>query len=197
MSQQPLPRSAAAAAVGRCIWRSTLMLAGGSVHLPREWVERRIRFSDGTTGRVYRETSVDAVHHLDPCVLEVAFRLRAARGFAHTLFEWESLLNTPLFVGFPGFRTKLWVAHDERGTYRGIYEWDGARRAESYARALWRLLELVSVPGSIRYTVLPGLRRADLFPESPTSPVLAGVDGQAPEAAAAETGTWWQVLGYT
>ena len=55
----------------------------------------------------------------------------------------------------------------------------------------------MSVPGSIRYTVLPGLRRADLFPESPASPVMAGVDGQAPEVAAPGTGTWWQVLGYT
>jgi hypothetical protein len=29
------------------------------------------------------------------------------------------------------------------------YEWDGARPAEAYARALWRVLALVSVRGSI------------------------------------------------
>ena len=78
---------------------------------------------------------------------------------ATALFRWESILNTPLFVGFPGFVSKLWLAHDGSGLYRGLYEWDGAAAAENYARSLWRVLELVSEPGSIDYRVLPGLRR--------------------------------------
>src|SRR5688572_5354701 len=56
------------------------------------------------------------------------------RGWGHALFRWESLLNTPLFVGFAGFVSKLWLAHDEDGVYRGFYEWDGPARAEYYAR---------------------------------------------------------------
>jgi hypothetical protein len=79
----------------------------------------------------------------------VAFRLRGVRGRGNALFRRESELNTPLFVGFDGFVSKLWLAHDDRGTYRGLYEWDGARPAEAYARALWRVLALVSVRGSI------------------------------------------------
>ena len=98
----------------------------------------------------------------DPCVLVVEFRLRLVRGRGHALFRWESLLNTPLFVGFPGFVSKLWMTCDERGRYRGIYEWAGPQQAEDYARALWRVLALVSVPGSIGYQVLPGLHRSDL-----------------------------------
>ena len=113
--------------------------------------------------RVYRETIVDRPPAADPCILVVAFRLRAVRGRGHPLFRWESLFNTPLFVGFPGLISKLWLAHDESGRYRGLYEWDGAESAEAYARALWRILELVSVPGSIRYYVVPGLRRDDLL----------------------------------
>jgi hypothetical protein len=97
------------------------------------------------------------------CVLVVEFRLRAVRGRGHVLFRWESLLNTPLFAGFPGLVSKLWLAADERGRYRGLYEWEGPRRAEAYARALWRVLALVSVPGSIHYVVLPGLRRDELL----------------------------------
>jgi hypothetical protein len=57
----------------------------------------------------------------------------------------------------------LWLAHDEAGAYRGLYEWDGPERAETYARSLWRVLALVSVPGSIRYRVLPGIRRDQLL----------------------------------
>ena len=96
-------------------------------------------------------------------MLVVEFRLRAVRGRGHAVFRRESLLNTPLFAGFPGLVSKLWLADDERGRYRGLYEWDGPRLAENYARALWRVLALVSVRGSIHYVVLPGLRRDELL----------------------------------
>ena len=59
---------------------------------------------------------------------------------------------------------KWWLAADEHGVYRGLYEWDGAERAEHYARALWWILAMVSVPGSIGYTVLEGRHRDDLVP---------------------------------
>ena len=97
------------------------------------------------------------------------------RGWGHTLFRWESLLNTPLFVGFPGFVSKLWLAHDEHDVYRGIYEWDGPARAEYYARCLWRILALGCVPGSIHYMVLPGLRRDEVL----TGPAPARCPGAA------------------
>ena len=87
-----------------------------------------------------------------------------------------------LSVGFPGLVSKLWLAADEHGVYRGLYEWDGASGAESYARALWRVLALVSVPGSIHYRVLPGLRREEL---------LARPDLLAPPPAA-DAADWWR-----
>ena len=59
-------------------------------------------------------------------------------------------------------RSKLWLTSDECGRYRSVFEWDGPRQARDYARALWRVLALVSASGSIRYQVLPGLRRDDL-----------------------------------
>jgi hypothetical protein len=122
-----------------------------------------LRFADGTSARVYRETVIDRDATRDPCVLVVEFRLRAVRGWGHAVFRWESLLNTPLFAGFPGLVSKLWLADDERGRYRGLYEWDDPKLAGAYARALWRVLALVSVPGSIHYVVLPGLRRDELL----------------------------------
>ena len=70
--------------------------------MPPEHVGMRLQFADGTSARVYRETVIDRGATRDPCVLVVVFRLRAVRGFGHTVFRWESLLNTPLFVGFPG-----------------------------------------------------------------------------------------------
>jgi hypothetical protein len=146
-------------AVARCFGRTLQMLAHHGIHLPRSQVGRTVRFADGTAGRVYRETSVDGAPVTERCTLIVCFRLRAVRGWGHRAFEIESLLNTPLFVGFPGFVSKLWLAHDDRNVYRGLYEWDGPALADRYARCLWRVLAVVSVPGSIHYIVLPGLRR--------------------------------------
>ena len=177
----PLPYLAALSAEVSCVAATARLLRQRRIHLPAGHVGVRLHFSDGTSGRVYRETVIDRGATASPCVLVVEFRLRAVRGRGHDLFRWESLLNTPLFAGFPGLVSKLWLAADERGRYRGVYEWDGPRRAEAYARALWRVLALVSVPGSIHYVVLPGLRRDELL----ARPQLV--------ADAADTAAWWRL----
>ena len=178
--EPPLAYRVALRAVTSCAASTAWLLWRRRLHLPRGHVGMRLRFADGTSARVYRETVIDRDATQDPCVLVVGFRLRAVRGWGHAVFRWESLLNTPLFAGFPGLVSKLWLADDERGRYRGLYEWDGAQRAEAYARALWRVLALVSVPGSIHYVVLPGLRRDELLARPQ---ILAG--------AAAESAAWW------
>ncbi|MEQ6902920.1 hypothetical protein, partial [Nocardioides sp. YIM 152588] len=129
---------------------------------------------------VYRETVADRTP-ADPCFLAVSFRLRGVRGRrGHAAFRAESLLNTPLFVGFPGFVSKLWLTHDQSHRYRGLYEWDGAAAAEHYARSLWRILALVSEPDSIEFRVVPGLTRDRALAEP----------GGLPDA-----GAWWRVAG--
>lgn len=180
----PLPLSVAWRAVARCVVESARMLATGVVHWPRGNVGRRLRFADGTTGEVYRETVV-AVPPVEPCLLVVCFRLRRVRGRGHVLFRWESWLNTPLFVGFPGFVSKLWLADDEHGRYRGVYEWDGADLADHYARSLWRVLALVSEPESIDFRVVPGLRRDEVLADPG---LLDGdTDPSVPD--------WWRPVG--
>ncbi len=156
--QSPLPFAAAWFDVARCVGVSAGLLARREVHQPRRNLGRVLSFADGTAAQVYRETVLGR-RAAEPCVLVVSFRLRGVRGRGHRLFRGESLLNTPLFVGYPGFVSKLWLAHDQRGRYRGIYQWDGSGRAERYARSLWRVLALVSEPGTIAYQVLPGLDR--------------------------------------
>ena len=180
--RSPLPYPAALRALADCIASTARLLGQHRLRLPTRRVGTQLRFADGTSARVYRETVADRGATLDPCVLVVEFRLRAVRGWGHTAFRLESLLNTPLFAGFPGFCSKLWLAADERGRYRGFYEWDDPELAENYARALWRVLALVSVPGSIHYVVLPGLRRDELLARPQ--------DGPGAGAAA-----WWRLTG--
>src|SRR6201989_821249 len=156
-------RPAAPGGVACAAARTARRLRQRGLRLPARWVGTQLCFADGTSARVYRETVADRGATLDPCVLVVEFRLRAVRGLGHAAFRWESLLNTPLFAGFPGCVSKLWLANDDLGRYRGLYEWDDPQLAENYARALWRVLALVSVPGSIHYVVLPGLRRDEVL----------------------------------
>jgi hypothetical protein len=161
------------------------MLARHQVRLPRSNLGRQIHFADGSSAQVYRETVVQGRTPKEPCYLAVSFRLRHIRGRGHRLFRMESILNTPLFVGFPGFISKLWLANDGDGRYRGLYEWDGAAAATNYARSLWRVLEIVSEPESIDYRVLPGKRRDDVV-DHPDR-----VEESAPPSREPE---WWRVI---
>ncbi|MGZ4630421.1 hypothetical protein [Oryzihumus sp.] len=171
--QPPLPVAPAATALARCALNTATLTARRSIHQPRRHVGLELHFADGHAPRVYRETVIDRPPTRDPTVLVVCFRLRAVRGRGHDLFRLESELNTPLFVGFPGFVSKLWLAHDASGQYRGLYEWDDADLAEDYVRALWWVLALVSHRDSIHYSITPGLRRDQLLHD----PEAAGQDG--------------------
>jgi len=186
----PLPRSAAA--VARCAARTVVLLARRQVHLPRGNLGLRLRFGDGSTGRVYRETVVDHPPETERCVLVVTFRLRGVSGRGHRAFEVESLLNTPLFVGFPGFVSKLWFAADGRGAYRGLYDWDDPDLADAYARALWWVLALVSHRSSIHHHVVRGACRDDVLAEAarlgPGAPTAWVLDP-------AREDDWWRVAG--
>lgn len=99
----------------------------------------------------------------------------------HGLFRRECVLHTPLFAGFPGFRSKLWLSDTTTGIYRGMYQWDGPDRAVTYAETLARLLRPVCVPGSVRYRVVPGVVRDDFLRD----PDAAGAVGRGTEDA------WW------
>lgn len=184
MTRGPLPAATAWRGVARCMAVSLRMLVRGEVRWPATNVGRTVVFADGSAARVYRETTTTGRPPLDPCFLVVSFRLRGVRGWGHRAFRAESILNTPLFVGFPGFVSKLWLAHDHLGTYRGLYEWDGADAAESYARSLWRVLALVSEPGSIDYRVLPGLHRDEVVTHPEVLSRRAGDE--------AEGDAWWR-----
>ena len=186
LKMQPrLPLGTAVKGLARCALRTVGLLACRRLHQPGEHVGRRCEFADGTTSVVYRETVVDHDVPRSPAVLVVSFRLRGVRSpRAHALFRWESVLNTVLFAGFPGFVSKLWCSHDANGVYRGVYDWDDPALAEAYVGALWWVLALVSVRDSIHSAILPGLDRDRLLRD----PHLTdGVGGDA-------TDGWWRLV---
>jgi len=183
IERPPLPMWEGIGALGRCAVRTAELIATGRLHEPRSNVGRRVGWADGTRSAVYRETVADVAPSHTPTTLVVSFRLRAVRSDRlHRLFRLESELNTILFAGFPGFVSKLWFANDERGVYRGLYDWRDPASAEQYVRALWWALIVVSERSSIHYAVLPGIRRDDLLKVPHLVDDLAG----------SESAAWWR-----
>jgi hypothetical protein len=172
--------------VARCAAVTARLLATRQTHLPKDHVGARLRFADGTSARVFRETTIDRRPPDDPCLLVVAFSLHLLRGGWHRLFLWECILNTPLFAGFPGLVSKLWLEHDQQERYRGFYEWDDPAAAEHYARSLWWVLDLVCPRGAVQYRVVPGVRR-DAVLENPDLLESVAPPGVRPE--------WWRLTG--
>ena len=155
--------AAGVAALARCAVRTADLIFRERLHEPVGNVGREVRWADGSTSTVYRETTVDRTP-IEPCALVVRFRLRGVhRPWLHALFRLESELNTVLFAGFPGFVSKLWFAADGNGVYRGVYDWDGIEAAYAYVRALWWALMVVSVRSSISHVVVPGIGRDELL----------------------------------
>lgn len=76
----------------------------------------------------------------------------------------------PFCMGFPGFRTKLWMMDEKTGDSQGIYEWDTAEDAENYAHSTaLAFMTNRSLPGSVSYRIFPS-DRAALFENGALQP---------------------------
>jgi hypothetical protein len=117
--------------------------------------------SDGRTFVPFRETvrlRTDGDDAVAPAVLVPRFHLRGFdpdRRVLHALFRRVCVVTTPFFVGLRGFRSKLWMVDPATGDFAGLYEWAGADDAGAYAEGLCRVLELLSVKGSVSYELVP------------------------------------------
>jgi hypothetical protein len=130
---------------------------------PVDHVGATLSFRDETTSRVFRETLVVGAATADPVLLVIRFRLAFLDdlGLLHAGFRRECLIHTPLFAGFRGFRSKLWLEDEDTRIYRGVYQWDGEKDAATYAARMVGLLAPFSNRGTARSHVVPGLSRSD------------------------------------
>ncbi len=173
---------AALADYGACAREWMRMSSQHRLARPSDHLGMTLSFRDGTTSRVFRETVAVGAATADPTVLVIAFRLAFLDDVEalHTGFRHECLIHTPLFAGFPGFRTKLWLEDDDTRIYRGVYQWDGAADAAAYAGRMVGLLTPFSSRQTARYRVVPGLTRADYLRD----PDLT---------SGAESDAWWRL----
>jgi hypothetical protein len=132
---------------------------------PVEHVGATLSFRDGTTSRVFRETCVAGATTSHPVLLVIRFRLAFLDDLEllHAGFRRECLIHTPLFAGFRGFRSKLWMEDVDTRIYRGVYQWDGERDAATYAARMVGLLAPFSNRGTAGSRLVPGLTRLDFL----------------------------------
>ena len=152
------------------------LAARGLLDSPREWIGASLRFQDGTSPFVFRETARRDASTDDPAVIVIQFRLvfLGSNRRLHAAFRRECVLHTPLFAGFPGFRSKLWADDVETGVYAGIYEWQGAESARHYAERMVALLAPFSSAGTARYHVIEAQRRDDFLSVRQETSTAAG-----------------------
>ena len=132
---------------------------------PADHLGVMLSFRDGTTSRVFRETCAVGATTSEPVLLVIRFRLGFLDdlGLLHAGFRRECLIHTPLFAGFRGFRSKLWMEDEDTRIYRGVYQWDGEKDAATYAARMVDLLAPFSNRGTAGSQLVPGLTRLDFL----------------------------------
>jgi hypothetical protein len=150
----------------RCAGVTFVLLGRRRLRLRTSRVGTTVHVPDGREFAVFRESWCDPEAEGPPVVLLVWFRLRgvpAGATIRRWLFERESILNTILYAGMPGFRIKLWMVDRRTSDYGGLYEWGGGERAERYGRYITAVLRPLSVPGSVGFRLLGPGRLDDLL----------------------------------
>ena len=100
------------------------LVANRRLTSPKENLGAWLTFADGSSSFVFRETAMSEAPTSDPTLLVIQFRLAAlgSNAVLHAAFRRECALHTPLFAGFPGFRSKLWIDDVETGVYVDVHD---------------------------------------------------------------------------
>jgi hypothetical protein len=136
----------------RCLQRVAVLLARRRLHLHRQRIGETVALEDGRSFVIYRDSSSSDTGSGELLAVTMWFRLRWVPPGARLrafLFERESILNTLLYAGFEGYRTKLWTVDHETNDYAGFYTWQGREAAETYMAYAMTMLRPLSEPGTL------------------------------------------------
>lgn len=131
------------------------LVFSNQLHLAKENLGKNFRVRDGQTYSVFHDTISDKNYSQPEVTLIVHFRLKLIRNnsFFHWLFQSLCLLDTPVWVGFPGFRRKFWMVDIHTKDYLGIYRYEGSENAKSYAEYISAVLIPLSTKNSVWFEV--------------------------------------------
>jgi hypothetical protein len=129
----------------------------GRLHSSKGMIGKVFRNADGHECVIFRHTALDPADGQAKRP-QAMFRMQFQ---VPKIVRWRDrlviALKSPIFVGLPGFRSKLWMVDERSCTYQGVYEWDTLQDAEAYVNsASMAFMAGVAVPGRISYEIIPG-----------------------------------------
>ncbi len=132
------------------------LVFAGELHQSNKRLGWKYKVKDGQTYAVFRETFSDRDYQESQVTLVVHFRLIivGSNPFFHWLFQHLCVLDTPMWCGFPGFKTKFWMVDLKSKDYLGIYRYEGRKNAEIYANYISTILKPLSTKNSVWYEII-------------------------------------------
>mgnify|MGYP001824571349 CR=1 FL=1 len=149
-----------------CALVAVLRMLTGRLRLESRYVGSIVVMEDGQRFRVFRHLSLSGNEEREqgaPASAILVVRFKFAR-LSQALNRWLSLIPVPLIGGYPGFRQKLWMVHEETGYWQGVYEWESAEAVREYRGSfVLRLMNRRAESESILYTVVEGMHLTDFI----------------------------------
>lgn len=124
----------------------------GRLHLPVQRNGEVVTDEAGRQFTVFRQVVVSSAKGSPSrlgAVLTLHFKVK---NMSPAVNRFYSLLPLALYIGDPGFRSKLFTINEE--DCQSIYEWDTVEDAENYVQSIaLKSILLRSVPGSFSYSI--------------------------------------------
>jgi hypothetical protein len=150
----PSTRKAMLADVLRSLLKTIEYVVTGRLHFRTQRLGQVVTAEDGQSYTIFREVVVDP-RPGQPEKPGAVFVLRfEVTNLSQKQNQVLSLIPIPLYVGFPGFRSKVYTINQSH--CQSIYEFDTVQTAEHYAcSAALEFITRRSVPGSVSKKIIP------------------------------------------
>jgi len=136
------------------VFKTIGFVVTGRLHIPTRRIGEVVADEDGRQFTIFREVVVDPAKDQPEhpgAVLVLHFKVT---NISPRLNKFYSLLPLPLYIGDPGFRSKVFTINGE--DCQSIYEWDTVQDAENYVNSMaLKTILMRAVPGSVSYKIVP------------------------------------------
>lgn len=132
-----------------------ILVFSWSLHTSKRHLWSKFTISDNKTYAVFRETISDKEYGEKEVTLVIGFRLKLIddNRLFHWFFQRLCVFDTPIWVGFNGFKTKYWMVEPQTKDYLGLYRYQGKENAKKYAEYICAILRPVSIHNSVWYKI--------------------------------------------
>ncbi len=131
--------------------RTVLLFICGRVRFVRENIGQMFPGEQGEKLTVFRQVVIRSRRPDPQAVFTIRFQPKDMGVEQNKRF---SRLPMMIFMGFRGFRAKMWMVDESTGVCQGVYEWQTMRDAENYSRSIaLRFMTRRSVASSVEFKI--------------------------------------------